>query len=203
MVEGNIHHAEKNVPKLWELVKGGKIFAIGNEKTLILGAKGDGTLSFATGTKGPGDWIKDIDFSNKEQVFSWFKTTFPDWGHSWHELFDADDAWYIPRPMYHFPLDQCWTSKPNLTMIGDAAHRMPPYAGEGVNQAMQDALELYEELCEKQHSTLYDAIASFEKKMCERTGKITDESLRSTEMMHAPDGLNNMLRFFRREEDVL
>ncbi len=33
---------------------------------------------------------------------------------------------------------------PNLTMLGDAAHRMPPYAGEGVNMAMQDALELYE-----------------------------------------------------------
>jgi len=129
--------------------------------------------------------------------------TFADWGQAWHELFFSDDAWYIPRPMYHFPLDQRWSSKPNLTMIGDAAHRMPPYAGEGVNQAMQDALELYEALCLQAHKTIPDAIESFEKVMCERAGKITDESLRSTEMMHAPDGLDNLLRFFNREGDVL
>jgi len=205
MVEGNIHQAESNAPKLWELVKGGKIFALGSEKTLILGAKGDGTLSFATGVKEPESWAKhsNIDFASREQVRDWFMATFADWGQAWHELFFSDDAWYIPRPMYHFPLDQRWSSKPNLTMIGDAAHRMPPYAGEGVNQAMQDALELYEALCLQAHKTIPDAIESFEKVMCERAGKITDESLRSTEMMHAPDGLDNLLRFFNREGDVL
>jgi len=202
MVEGNIHHAEKNAPNLWELVKGGKIFAFGNEKTIILGAKGDGTLSFATGTKGPAAWVKNIDFNNKEQVYHWFKTTFADWGNSWHELFDTDDAWYIPRPMYHFPPDQTWSAKPNITMIGDAAHRMPPYAGEGVNQAMQDALELYEALCLQPHDNIRAAIASFERSMCERAGAITEMSLKSTEMMHAPDGLDNMLKFFKWEEDV-
>jgi 2-polyprenyl-6-methoxyphenol hydroxylase-like FAD-dependent oxidoreductase len=40
------------------------------------------------------------------------------------------------------PLNQTWEALPNLTMLGDAAHLMPPYAGEGVNMAMQDALEL-------------------------------------------------------------
>jgi len=203
MIEGNIHHAEKNAPKLWELVKGGKIFAFGNEKTIILSAKGDGTLSFATGTKGPAAWVKDIDFNNKEQVYHWFKTTFADWGRAWHELFDADDAWYMPRPMYHFPPDQTWSAKPNITMIGDAAHRMPPYAGEGVNQAMQDALELYEALCLQPHDTIQAAITGFERSMCKRAGAITEMSLKSTEMMHAPDGLDNMLKFFKWEEDVL
>ncbi|ERJ59368.1 FAD-dependent oxidoreductase [Sphingobacterium paucimobilis] len=44
------------------------------------------------------------------------------------------------------PLDQSWEIQAHLTLIGDAAHVMPPFAGEGVNMAMLDALELSEVL---------------------------------------------------------
>lgn|GEM_PF-4398238 len=137
MVEGVIHDAAVNVPHLWQFVKGGKIFALGDERSLILGAKGDGSLSFATGIKEPEGWPAacGIDFNSRDQVRDWFTNALPGWSEAWLELFASDDAYYIPRPMYHFPVDQHWPTLPNLTIIGDAAHRMPPYAGEGVNQA--------------------------------------------------------------------
>jgi len=198
MVEGNIFHAEMNAPRLWDLVKGGKVFALGDERSLILSSKGDGSLSFATGVKEPEDWVaqKSIDFDKREQVRDWFESCFAGWDEVWLELFATGNSWYIPRPMYHFPLDQHWPPQSNLTMIGDAAHRMPPYAGEGVNQAMQDALELYEALTGNDHKTLLDAISSFEVKMCSRAAGITQVSLYSTEMMHSPQGLENILGFF-------
>jgi len=200
MVEGLIHHAETNVPSLWQLVNGGKIFALGDERSLILGAKGDGSLSFATGIKEPEGWAahSGIDFNDRKQVCEWFKQRFAGWSDAWRELFATGDpeAWYIPRPMYHFPPDQYWPTQPNLTILGDAAHRMPPYAGEGVNQAMQHAVELYEALCEDNHPTIRAALAAYEKAMLSRAAEITRQSLDSTEMMHSPRGLENTLQLF-------
>jgi 2-polyprenyl-6-methoxyphenol hydroxylase-like FAD-dependent oxidoreductase len=198
IVEGNIYHAAVNAPRLHALVKGGKVFALGGGKSLILSAKGDGALSFYTGTKEAETWVKDagIDFSDRQQVAGWFRARYSDWSSLWQELFACDDSYCIARPMYHFPLDQQWPSLPNLTMIGDAAHRMPPYAGEGVNMAMQDALELYEALCTKGFTDLQAAIGHYEKQMLERASEVTKLTLEQTEMMHAADGLENLVRMF-------
>ena len=202
IVESNIYNAEKNTPKLWELTKGGKVFAMGGSKTIILSAKGEGSLSFYTGTKENEDWVKTsgIDFENKQQVYGWFKIRFADWSKDWHELFETDESYFVPRPQYHFPLNQSWMALPNLTMLGDAAHRMPPYAGEGVNQAMKDAVELTEALTGNHFENLVDAIASFEKKMCRRISEITRGTLENTEIMHSENALEKMLYFFTNNE---
>jgi 2-polyprenyl-6-methoxyphenol hydroxylase-like FAD-dependent oxidoreductase len=198
VVEGNIYDAERNALKLWELVKGGKVFALGNAKTIILSAKGDGTLSFYTGTKETENWVNDspIDFKNREEIFDWFKIRFADWSEDWYELFESEDTSFVPRPMYHFPSDQSWETRSNLTMIGDAAHRIPPYAGEGVNMAMQDALELAEALTDGNFATTKEAIAYFEQQMLNRMLEITEQTLANTEMLHSANGLNDFLRFF-------
>jgi 2-polyprenyl-6-methoxyphenol hydroxylase-like FAD-dependent oxidoreductase len=204
IVEGNVYNAEKNAPKLYELVNGGKVFAFGDEKTLILSMKGDGTLSFYTGCKTDEFWVRDsnIDFSKKEQVFEWFKNEFGSWDPVWQELFNSDDMSIIPRPQYHFPLDQQWDALPNLTMLGDAAHRMPPYAGEGVNMAMQDAFELAEVLSGDKFPDVQTAIAAYEKQMCKRASEITKITLDSTEMMHSNDPITKLINMFNGVDEV-
>ncbi|MGJ1404564.1 FAD-dependent oxidoreductase [Sphingobacterium sp. G1-14] len=198
IVEGNIYEAEKNTPKLWEITKGGKVFALGNEQSIILSAKGEGSLSFYTGCKVPENWVQEsgIDFNNKQQVFDWFKVAFSYWGEKWHELFASNEIWFMPRPQYHFPLDQTWTTLSNLTMLGDAAHRMPPYAGEGVNQAMQDAFELAENLTCDHFPDIQTAISNYEKQMQARAAAVTKDTLQNTEILHAEDGLDNLLAMF-------
>lgn len=198
VIEVNIYNAGKNAPTFWQLANGGKVFALEHGKTIFAGAKGDGTLSFLIGLKTPEDWLtgSGIDFTSKVAVAAWFQQEFADWSADWQQLFAADSISIVPRPMYHFPLDQHWQTLPNLTMIGDAAHRMPPYAGEGANQAMADALELYEALCIDQFGTLEQAIASFEQKMCKRAAEITEITLQQTNAMHTNDNLPYLLSFF-------
>lgn len=198
IVEGNIYNAQTNAPKLWELLKGGKVFAFGENKSIILSAKGDGSMSFYTGCKVPENWVTDsgIDFSDKTSVYTWFKKEFGNWNPAWQELFASEELWFVPRPQYHYPTDQSWTAHANITMLGDAAHRMPPYAGEGVNMAMQDAFELCDALTDPQFPDLRTAIAAFEKHMCLRTSEVTQITLDSTEMLHSGDPIQSMLNLF-------
>ncbi|SKB77849.1 FAD-dependent oxidoreductase [Dyadobacter psychrophilus] len=197
IVEGNVYNAAVNAPHLWELINGGKIFAHWNGKTIVLSAKGEGSLSFYTITEEADDWMRTsgIDFANQEQVYAWFKQRFSDWSEDWHEIFSSTESYFVGRPQYYFPVDQSWQSIPNLTMIGDAAHQTPP-SGDGVNQAMLDALELYEVLCMDNFSSIHQAITAFEEKMRKRTAVATEEALQLVGAMCSENSLQFVLDFF-------
>lgn len=192
MVEGAVYNSEIASPKVHELLHGGKIFALDDEKSLIVSSKGDGSLVFYTGCKTVESWSRDcgIDFTDKAQVLAWFKTEYAGWSDLWQELFENASAAFIPRPQYCMPLDQAWEALPNLTMLGDAAHLMPPYAGEGVNMAMLDALELSQCLTNNIYKNLQEAIAAYEKQMLARNSETAAQTLESTAALHSPKAIS-------------
>ncbi|HTB32510.1 MAG TPA: NAD(P)/FAD-dependent oxidoreductase [Bacteroidia bacterium] len=194
-LEGAVHNSETASPKMHGLLQGGKIFAMGDEKTLIVSSKGDGSLVFYTSCKLQENWSRDcgIDFSDKAQVLDWFKQEFSGWNDVWQELFESSDSAFIPRPIYSMPFDQTWETIPNLTMLGDAAHLMPPFAGEGVNMAMLDAVELNRCLTGEDFQDLQSAIAAYEKQMRERASEIAKISMEATVSMHSANGISFVL----------
>lgn len=193
-IEGAVYNSETACPNMHRLLNGGKIFAIGDDKTLIVSSKGDGSLVFYPGFKSTENWAREsgIDFNDKSQVLKWFKTEFAGWDTTWYELFENASTAFIPRQQYCMPPGQTWTARPNLTIIGDAAHLMPPYAGEGVNMAMLDALELSRRLISDNFEVLQAAIASFENQMRIRAAEAAEQSLASTKLLHSPDAIGFM-----------
>lgn len=198
MLEGNIYNAEKAAPRMNKFLKGGKIMAFGNERDIYVGQKGNGDIGFGASFKTAENWAANsgIDFTDKEQVLAWFKKEYAGWSSDWHELFEGAATPFIPRPIYCMPLDQHWKAQPNVTMLGDAAHVMPPFAGEGANMAMLDALELSEFLITDTYSDLQEAIAAYETNMRKRASLAAEESLENGERMHSKEGLKIMLEFF-------
>lgn len=203
VLEGNIHNSERNAPKIHALLQGGKIMGLGDSKTISVSAKGDGSLDFYAGFRVDPNWITDgnIDFKNNKQVLDWFKKEYSSWRSIWLELFENENTVFTPRPQYCMPLDQKWEAQTNITLIGDAAHLMPPYAGEGVNMAMLDALQLSNSLTNEKYTDIKFAIADYEKQMFERFAEIGKETLNNTEFMHSPDGLQKLIAMFNQHID--
>lgn len=199
MLEGNIDEAEKTAPKISALLNGGKIMAFGKNKNLLMGQKGNGEIGFYASFRASENWALEsgLDFNNRTQLLEWFKAHYSEWDSVWQELFESASVPFIPRPIYCMPLDQSWAPMSNLTMIGDAAHVMPPFAGEGVNMAMRDALELSECLSADRCDTLQEAIANFEAGMRQRASEAARESLANGETMHSENALITMLEFFK------
>ncbi len=197
-LEGAVYDAAQQAPRVSQLLQGGKIFALGDEKSLIISAKGDGSLTFYAGFKAPENWAADsgVDFQNAAQLQAWFRRDFAGWASLWEELFAAEPLACVPRPQYCMPLTQTWAAQPNITLLGDAAHLMPPYAGEGVNMAMLDALELSNCLTSSQFFSLQAAIAHYEQHMRQRASCVAQETLEQTEALHSPPALAHLVGLF-------
>lgn len=198
MLEGNIKNARTNSPHIFELLNGGKIMAFGNNKNILMGQKADEEIGYYISFRTDENWYKDssLDFNNPEQILNWFKNHYSEWSEFWQELFQNVSLPFIPRPIYSYPFDQIWQAQSNVTILGDAAHLMTPFAGEGVNMAMQDALELSEALLSKNYSNLLEAIATFEKNMLARTSIVAKESYENGNRMHSENALETMVAFF-------
>ena len=195
MVEINVNDAAMATPHIFELLNGGKIMAFGNGKNILGGQKGNGGLGFYATFKPDEAWATQsgLDYSDRAQLLAWFKTEYSGWSSIWYELFENVATPVIPRTIYCMPLDQTWEALPNLTMIGDAAHVMPPFAGEGANMSMFDALELSECLTSDQYNTIQEAISAYEINMRQRASKAAKQSLENGERMHSEGALEKML----------
>jgi 2-polyprenyl-6-methoxyphenol hydroxylase-like FAD-dependent oxidoreductase len=196
LVEALVPAAKQAIPELWELLGGSALIALGGERTIGMGTKPDGSVLLYAGLKTEDGAVRQSleDASSPDERVSWFHANFKGWSDLWEPLF-REAVSMVWRPLLVCPVDQRWTSRPNATLIGDAAHVMPPYAGEGVNMAMLDALVLSKFLL-SEHAP-GDAIAAYEAEMFSRMRSITAETMANTEMFYAPDASERVVALFR------
>lgn len=97
------------------------------------------------------------------------------WASPVPEIISATDADAIGElPTYHrLPLSS-W-SQGRVTLLGDAAHAMVPFLGQGTNTAFEDAWELM--LCLSHAVTVEAALKNYERRRIERTQNIQARSL--------------------------
>jgi FAD binding domain-containing protein len=94
---------------------------------------------------------------------------FAHWSPRLRRLITDHEGPLVERPLFALPVPHLWETVPTVTLLGDAAHLMPPL-GIGVNLAMLDACELAVAIAES--PTIEDAVRAYEKTMLPRSAEM-------------------------------
>lgn len=169
---------EETAPELYQLVNRGSLFASSDGHRFTVQQMGDGSLSiYATHVTEAADWYEkcDYDAHNLEETKKYLlEKQYQDWCPELREAIEKADGKCNPRSLFYLPVGARWPHKPGFTLIGDAAHLMTPYAGEGVNQALDDARLLAHAIstAEKEKKKLDPLLEEFEDAMFARVTEV-------------------------------
>lgn len=199
LIETRISNPEVTSPSIGKLVGHGTVNALGKNKGLLAQRNGDGSIRIYIPLRVPENSLKKYDFTQPIAVRTMLFEMFSDWESGLLEMLRRSDDYFVLRPLYYLPLEQYWTTQSGVTIIGDAAHVMPPFAGQGANVAMVDALELADCLTSKDvtdGTSLTVAVKNFEEAMINRARVFSRESICNMNQFIRMDGPKGILDFF-------
>ena len=185
-----ISDVDRRYPELAELVGPGNLWCIGVNQILAAQRLGDGGIRVGISLRAED---RDLEtFRSKRALLDMFEG----WDASLTALIEAGDGPPTPHRVEAMPVGTRWANRPGITLIGDAAHLMPPI-GEGANQAMLDGAELAGELAANPADP-DAAIRAYEEAMFTRIHPIAEMSTRIQAMMLSPTAAKDITHFFTR-----
>jgi 2-polyprenyl-6-methoxyphenol hydroxylase-like FAD-dependent oxidoreductase len=185
VIEGEVFRPAEDAPGLNTLANGGNVAVIEDKKAFFLHTKGNGHLSYYVSFRPSASWLTSppLDFQDTTAVAAFLREMLAGWDEKFHELLSATNE-YRGFPLRAFVLDEPWEARGNVTIIGDAAHAMPPFGGQGANTGLTDALLLVEKLTDGQHPTIEAAIAAYEQQMFNEVKPVQQDTLAADERIH-------------------
>lgn len=198
VVELGIPDIDRTHPDLAAMVGRGNYWVLGEGKSLAAQRNGDGRVRIGLSFYNtPEDWFATarIPFDDPAAARARLVELLAGWDARFTTLIEACDDAIVPRAITTLPIGLTWPSTPGATLIGDAAHLMPP-VGEGANMAMLDGALLALALAAHPGDQAA-AVAEYEREMFARTSEAARMSARVQEMLMAPDASRRMLEFFQ------
>ncbi|XUL86366.1 FAD-dependent oxidoreductase [Streptomyces galilaeus] len=193
-LEAWFHDVENRHPDIAGLVGQGSAAAADGDRGLFAQRSSGDHIRVYVIQRVPADWItaSDLAVQDTDGIRTLLLERYRDWSPALRRLIGDNDGHYVDRPIHALPVPHTWDHNPTVTLLGDAAHLMPPL-GVGVNLAMLDACELA--LALANHHSVDDALRAYEKTLLPR----------STEMQRLLDGgaehlLSTELPDFARQE---
>jgi 2-polyprenyl-6-methoxyphenol hydroxylase-like FAD-dependent oxidoreductase len=194
-VETDLLDADRRHPRSAALVGNGFFICLGEEKGFLAHRETDGSLHVYTALKVGYEWLDEIDFTNSWAAKATVLAEFDGWADSLRALVNDADGQLVPRRVHALPVGHRWDRVPGVTLLGDAAHLMSPFAGEGANLAMLDGAELGQAIV-AHPGDAEAALRAYEQELFPRSAAAAADSAASMAMMFAPDGLDGVLRQF-------
>ncbi|MBP2328015.1 2-polyprenyl-6-methoxyphenol hydroxylase-like FAD-dependent oxidoreductase [Kibdelosporangium banguiense] len=198
VVEVGIPDIDRTHPDLAAMVGRGNYWVLGNGMSLAAQRNGDGRvrigLSFYNTAE---DWFATtgIPFDDPAAARARLIDLLSGWDARFTALIAACDDTVVPRSITTLPIGLTWPSRSDVTLLGDAAHLMPP-VGEGANMALLDGALLG--LALAAHPDDFPAaVREYEREMFERTSAAARMSEDVQQLLMSPDAAQKMLAFFQ------
>lgn len=192
VVETSLDDIDTRHPDLARLVGDGSVAVYGVNRALVAQRNSGGHVKVYGRFRVPLDQLPepgqaDADAeADAEAERSSLLALFDGWAAPVLDLLRHGTA-FAHRPLYTLPASHTWPHVPGVTLLGDAAHLMPPL-GAGANLAMLDGAELAESIAAASGpEDLDEAVRAFEEQMWARAGKWAKITIAGLERLVGPD----------------
>jgi tetracycline resistance monooxygenase len=190
IIQGEVLDPHRKCPEFYHLCDGNILMSSYQGNLLVANPSNHGALAYCITFRNRGESINvhDPDSQNPDLIREFLSKRFGDWDQRYHQLFNATSLFAV-LPTRKLPLDKPWKANRSLpiTLIGDAAHLMPPFAGQGVNTGLMDASLLADNLTNGTFETIQAAIDDYEQKMFTYASEAQRASGENELEMHHPD----------------
>lgn len=184
-IEFGIDDVDASHPELAALVGRGKIGIEADAKGIIVQRNGNAHFRGYAIFRVPADWADEVfDFASPAKARMQLAAEFEGWAPEILALIHESNDHIVSRPIYALPVGHHWQNRIGITLLGDAAHVMSPFGGEGVNAAMLDAAELGRQLLES--DDWRNGVKAYETEMFERVIEPAEHAAEAiaTELSH-------------------
>jgi len=140
-IETYLYVADERHPATAKAVGGGAMYALTPGKGIVAHREAGNILHTYVELNRSAEWIASIDFTDAPAATARVAAEFDGWAPELTALITDGETAPVARMIYTLPDGHRWDRVPGVTLLGDAAHLMPP-SGDGANLAMFDGAEL-------------------------------------------------------------